>query len=189
MAVIVDTIKTSFRNLFSIRLDHVGYETTLSAVLSSSILNDFSVEPDPHTITLFKNYGLGFVSGNNTLICYIRNTGAKAFLPVPDNNSIRLLIHVNSGFIKRTAVQAAGSKQVYQFTNLGRTGNGTDKYLTVNSGGVSDNDLLGVGAVIPSSKCFGVIDIYTKDVGNDYRLFDGSGDLLGGNYKISFGAK
>jgi len=189
MAVIVDTIKTSFRNLFSIQLDHVGYETTLTAVVTSSILKDLFVEPDPQTKNLFKNYGLGFSSGNKSVICYVRNTGSKPFLPLPDSTVIRLLVHASSGFINRTEIKAAGSKQVYQFTNLDRSGGGTNKYLTKNSNGTSDNDLLGVEVLNPSENCFGVIDVFTKDVGNDYRLFDGSGNLLGGNYKIEFAAK
>lgn len=189
MASIVDTIKTSFRNLFSIRLDHAGYETTFSGVAVSTILNDFLAAPDEQTRTLFTNYGLGFVSGNKTLTCYIRNSGTKAFQPLPDSSLIRLLVTARSGFINNTEVQAAGSKLVYQFTNIDRTGSGTDKYLTKNSGAVSDNDLLGINIVAPSANCFAVIDIYTKDVGNDYRLFDNSGNLLGGNYKINFTAK
>ncbi len=189
MGVIVDTIKTSFSNLFTIRLGHAGYESSFSSVVSSSILKDLSTTPDEKTKKLFKDFTLGYVLDNNILICYIRNITTKAFLPLPDSTIIRFLVRTQARFINKTIIQSAGSNQVYQFTNLGRTGGGTDKYLTKTSGGVTDNDLQDADVIAASENCFAVIDIYTKDVGNDYRLFDVSGNLLGGNYKISFTPK
>lgn len=188
MPVIVDSIKTSFRNLFTIRLDHPGYERTLTNAVTSSILNDLTIEPDVPTRTFFANYGLGFLCNNNTVICYIRSAENKSFLPLPDTTLIRLLVRAGSGFLRKTIIEPAGSIQVYQFSNLARTGGGSDKYLTKNVGGVSGDDLFPVSAVEPSSASLAVIDIFTRDVGNDYRLFDAGGNILGGNYRIGFTA-
>ena len=188
MSVIVDSIITSFRSLFSIRLDHAGYERTVNGIVTSSIFNDLSLVPDEGTRALFGNYGLGFKSSNNTVICYVRSASGKSFQPFPDTTIIRLLVQVSSGFLKRTAIEPAGSTQVYQFTNIVRTGGGPDKYLTKNVGGVSADDLFGVSVVEPATASLAVIDIFTKDVGNDYRLFDASGNILGGNYHLGFTA-
>jgi hypothetical protein len=188
MAVIVDTIKLSFLKLFCIRLDHVGYERTLSGVVTSDIFNDLEVEPDDSTTGTFANYGLGFLYSNNCITCYIRSVVKKAYLPLPDTTVVRLLIRAGSGFFNRTAIEPAGSKQVYQFTNLDRTGGGSDKFLTRNASGVTSDDLFSVSAIAPSKDCLAVIDIYSKDVGNDYRLFDGTGNILQVNYRLGFAA-
>src|SRR5687767_13749239 len=170
MSVIVDSIRTTFRSLFSIRLDHGGYERTLTSIVSSFIFNDLIIEPDEPTRELFVDYGFGFICSNNTAICYVRSTGSKPFLPLPDTTRIRFLVRARSAFLRKTVIEPAGSLQVYQFTNLARTGGGADKYLTKNLGGVSADDLFAVSVVEPSTPCLAVIDIFTKDVGNDYRL-------------------
>src|SRR5688500_2700698 len=141
MAVIVDSVRISFLNLFCVRLDHAGYERTLSGMVTSSIFNDLEVEPDDNTATLFANHGLGFLYSNNSVTCYVRSTGTKAFLPLPDTTVMRFLVSAGSGFFRKTAIEPAGGQQVYQFTNLARTGGGSDKYLTKNGGGVTSDDL------------------------------------------------
>ena len=188
MSVIVDSIVTSFRSLFSIRLDHAGYERTVDGIVTSSIFNDLKVQPDENTRVMSANYGLGFSSSNNALVCYVRSAGSKSFQPFPDTTRIRLLVTASSTFLRKTVVEPAGSVQVYQFTNEGRTGGGADKYLTKNVGGVSADDLFAVGVVEPSKTSIAVIDIFTRDVGNDYRLFDTSGNILGANYRVGFTA-
>jgi hypothetical protein len=178
MATIVDTVITKYQELFTVRLDHVAYETSFevsaTTLIISSILQDLAIEPDSATRELFKTHSIGFTSGNNMIICYLRKESQSPFINLPPLGTIRLLIKNKSDFIKKTDVIAAGSGEIYQFTNENKTGNASNRFITVNETGVSNDDLLPASVVEAEVPCWGVIDIYTDITDNFYRLLNGN---------------
>ncbi|HEY2348977.1 MAG TPA: hypothetical protein VGH64_08180 [Puia sp.] len=178
MATIVDTIMTTYQELFTVRLDHVAYETSFQVgpdtIITSSILQDLTIQPDTVTRELFKNNSIGYTCGNNMIICFLRKNSSGPYITLPSLGTIRLLIKNKNDFIKKTDVKAAGSDKVYQFTNKSKTGTASNRFITVNSTGVSDDDLMLASTVKAEEPCFGVIDIFINITDNFYRILDGN---------------
>jgi len=82
-------------------------------------------------------------------------------------------------------VVAAGSAQVYQFSNQSNAG--TNGFIAQHETGVNNDDLETVVTVEPASTCFAVIDIHNNGaVNTSYDLFGGDSRLLSPEYRIRF---
>ena len=178
MATIVDTIITKYQELFTVRLDHAAYETSFEVgpvtIITSSILQDLTIEPDTVTRELFKNNSIGYTCGNNMIICYLRKESKSPFIALQPLGTNRLLIKNKNDFIKKTNVVAAGRDEIYQFTNENKTGNASNRFITANETGVSVDDLMPASVVKAEEPCFGVIDIYMEVTDNFYRILNGN---------------
>ena len=180
---IVDTIKIAYKELFTVTLIHPSFETiytykdpvtnTNKTITSSSILNAVSVEPDAATKKLFTNYGIAFRSSNNLISCFMRAQLQQPHIKLPANIRIRFLLKQKADFLYRTNINAAGSRQVYQFTNENNTIESGIKHITKNAIGVSDADLEDISIVAPGENCLGVIDMLTSVTDINYRLLNG----------------
>lgn len=130
----MDVINSLYANLFSIRLLHAGYGTPASNTLAKSI----RVIPDQNTGKLFRNYDISVKVFNDLLVCFIRSrlfappdTALKVpFINFLEDIQIRLLLYINSDFIDKTAVVAAGKNQVYHFSNQIDNVIGSDSFLS-----------------------------------------------------------
>src|SRR5215467_12836097 len=96
----LESTNTIYRELFTVKFLHSGYETSLDNFLSKGI----SVIPDEDTKNLFSNYQMDYRFFNNVLVCYMRcvllsppNSQPKVpYINVSGNIRIRFLIQ-NSG--------------------------------------------------------------------------------------------
>ena len=180
---IVDTIKIAYKELFTVALIHPSFETiytykdpvtnTNKTITSSSILNAVSVEPDAATKKLFTNYGIGFRNSNNLISCFLRTQLQQPHIKLPVNVRIRFLLKQKADFLYRTNIKAAGSRQVYRFTNENNTIDSGIKHITKNASGVTDADLEDISIVAPGENCLGVIDMLTSVTDINYRLLNG----------------
>ena len=134
--IVIETIRTSYQELFTIKLVHVGFEKTIShkdpvthvitSVTQSSIFEVLSVQPDALTRKFFVDHDMNFKCSNDMIICYVRTESTKPFVSFPAIVQIRLLVNVQPAFLNKTNIEATGSKEVYQFTNVARTGSGNE---------------------------------------------------------------
>ena len=180
---IVDTIKTTYKELFTLTLLHPAFETictykdpvtnTDKTITASSIFNALSVEPDTATEKLFANHSMSFQRSNNLISCFIRAQLQEPFIPLPADTRIRLLLKHKSDFLYRTNIVAAGSRQVYWFSNTNNTLDSCIKHITKNATGVTDADLEDISTVQAEENCLGVIDMLSSVTDVNYRLFDG----------------
>ena len=180
---IVDTIKTTYKELFTVTLLHPAFEVIYTykdpdtdlekTITGSSILNVLSVEPDAVTKKLFADYSMDYRSSNNLVSCFIRTQAQQPYIKLPGNTRIRLLLKHKSDFLYRTNMVAAGSRQVYWFSNSNNAIDSGIKYITKNSTGVADTDLEEVSTVEVQENCLGVIDILNSVTDVNYRLLDG----------------
>ncbi len=180
---IVDSIKTAYKELFTVMLLHPGFETvytykepvtnTEKTITSSSVFNVVSVEPDAATKKLFANHSMSLRSSNNIISCFIRAQLQQPVTKLPDDVRIRLLVKQNGAFLYRTNIQAAGSRQVYRFTNENNTMDAGTKHITKNASGVTDADLEDILVVEPGENCLGVIEMLTSVTDSNYRLLNG----------------
>jgi len=180
---IVDTIKIAYKELFTVTLLHPSFETiytykdpvtnTDKTITGSTILNVVSAEPDAATQKLFTNCAISFRSSNNTISCFIRSELQQPLIKLPANVRIRLLLKQKADFFHRTNIMAAGSRQVYRFTNENNTIDSGIKHITKNANGVTDADLEDISIVAPGENCLGVIDMLTSVTDVNYRLLNG----------------
>lgn len=180
---IVDTIRTAYKELFTVTLLHPAFETiyaykdpvtnTDKTITGSSIFNAVAVEPDTATKKLFANYSIRFRGAGNMAACFIRAQLQQPFIPLPADTRIRLLLKQKNDFLYRTNILAAGSHQVYRFTNSNTTLDGGLKHITKNATGVADADLEDIATVDAEENCLAVIDIVTNVTDVNYRLLNG----------------
>jgi hypothetical protein len=189
MSVLVDTILTGYQELFTVRLNHPRYELSLSTpsgpIVNSTILRDLEPVPDTATRQFFRNNTIGFTTGNNMIICFVRNELTEPFIPLPSARRIRFLLKNRNDFLKNTKTETDWGKKVYQFTNKDGVGNASNRFITRQASGVSADDLEDAAVVNAEESCFGVIDIHTDVTDNFYRLTNG-GQLESPPFNILF---
>jgi hypothetical protein len=177
--VLKDIIKTTYKELFTVKFQHSGYGLLRSKFVADSI----RVEPDVAGRELFADHSIGYRFFNDTLICFIRTqplappaADPKApYIKFPGNVLIRFLINVSADFLDKTNVVPAGAKQVYHFSNQANAGTGGFISVHTDTIGVNNDDLKNVTVVNPGSACFGVIDIFSNGAVNaNYELFTSS---------------
>lgn len=187
--VIAESIKISYQELFTVTLAHPAFELNYPGVSISSIINSLTVEPDTATQQLFADHSMGYRYTNNTIICFIRTQpGPLAYIPLPDNAVIRLLLRPKAEFLSRTDVLLVGSSQVYWFSNSNITLSGGLKYITRDATGAGNSDLVDIATLTLKENCWGVIDVLASVTDSDYRIFD-SGVLKRPAFNILFKQK
>lgn len=180
---IVDTIHIAYKELFTVNLLHPAFETTFTykdpvtntnkTITGSSIFNVLSVEPDTATRKLFANQSINFKNRHDMLSCFIRADLQQPLIKLPGNMRIRFLLKQKADFFHRTNIMAAGSRQVYRFTNENNTIDSGIKHITKNANGVTDADVEDISIVAPGENCLGVIDMLTSVTDVNYRLLNG----------------
>jgi hypothetical protein len=180
---IVDTIKTTYKELFTVALVHPAFEiiytykdpdnNTDKTITTSSIFNVLSVEPDTATKKLLANHSMSFRSSNNIVSCFIRTQLQQPHIKLPANVRIRLLLKHKSDFLYRSNIIAAGSRQVYWFTNSNNTIDSGIKHITKNAAGATDADLEEISTIEVEENCLGVIDMLGSVTDVNYRLLNG----------------
>ncbi|MCC6288271.1 MAG: hypothetical protein IT249_10335 [Chitinophagaceae bacterium] len=183
MATVIETIQTTYKKLFSIKLMHEAYENTGAA--GSTINTALHIYPDKFTLNLFSNYDITYNYDGSMINCFMRVNGNNPYKTIPPGIRLRLIVQNKADFLHRTNITPAGSSKVYVFTNSNNTIDGGVKYITQNAAGVQDADLKAVGAVAADEKCFAVIDIIGEVASNDYRLFDTAG-LRSPSFAVKF---
>ena len=181
MAVVQkDIIRTTYKELFTLKFLHSGYGFSQK----NSIADSIYLEPDEATRNLFINHSIGYRFFTDTLICFIRTVKTELLSPpgiathVPyikfsGNVLIRFLMNASTGFLDKTEVAATGAKQVYGFTNQVNTGTGGFISSHTDITGVNDDDLKNIAVVKPDKTCFAVIDIFNIGaVNSNYDLFN-----------------
>ena len=181
---IVDTIKIAYKELFTVTLLHPAFETvytykdpvtnTNKTITSSSIFNVVSIDPDAATQKLFTKYSISFRSSNNIISCFIRAELQQPLVKLPADVRIRLLLKQRGDFFYRTNIMAAGSRQVYRFTNENNTIDSGIKHITKNANGVTDADLEDISILAPEENCLGIIDMLNSVTEVNYRLLNGN---------------
>jgi len=185
----MDVIKSRYQQLFSVEFLHAGYLFGQRNLINEAI----NIKPDVNTKTIFKNHYLKYVFSNGRLVCIMQAeplippalTPLVPFIDFAGNVRIRFLIQNNNDFLDKTQVIAAGSTQVYQFSNQSNAG--TNNFIAQNETGVNNADLKNVSAVQPEEKCFAVIDIHNNGtINSSYDLFGANNRLLSPIYRIRF---
>jgi hypothetical protein len=178
-AVLKDIVKTTYKELFTVKFQHSGYGLSRQNAVADSI----RVEPDDETRQLFADHNMGYVFFNDILICYIRTEPLTPPAPDPKvpyikfsgNVMIRFLVNASTDFLSKTNVVAVGAKQVYQFTNQVNAGSGGFISAHTDITGVNNDDLKNVTIVKPGKNCFAVIDIFNNGaINNSYEVFTSS---------------
>ncbi|MGB8191999.1 MAG: hypothetical protein WCF67_08775, partial [Chitinophagaceae bacterium] len=187
-----DVIRRIYERLFSVELLHAGYVFFQQNMLSESV----RVKPDKETAKLFKNHGINYRFSAGTLVCTMMSDqlappAASPVLPSIEftgNVRMRFMMYSSADFLNRTQVVAAGSAEVYQFSNQANAG--TNSFIAQHETGVNNDDLKTVAAIAPEEKCFAVIDIHNNGAVNAaYDLFGGDKRLLSPAYKVRFAPK
>lgn len=117
----IETVRTIYKELFTIKLVHTGYGFPRASVVSENI----SIEPDKDTTEFFSNFNMNYRFSSDTFLCFVHTDlvtpparlPQKPHINFPDNVRLRFLIKGGTGFFKNTYVVTAGSKWVYQFSN------------------------------------------------------------------------
>lgn len=185
----MEQVITRYDGLFSVQLLHSGYNIFQQNLVGQ----DLSVKPDKATEKLFLNHSAGYSFNNGTLVCYMRSrpvlppaaTPVKPYIEFDGNTRIRFLVFGNATFLNKTQVAAAGSTQVYQFTNQANAG--TNGFIAMHETGVNNDDLKTIGSVEPEENCLAVIDIHNNGAVNaGYELFGAGGQLMNPVYRVRF---
>ena len=189
-SVLTDKIVTLYKELFTITFQHTAYEPPHQNFIAESI----TVRPDKDTKKKLVNYQMGYRFDTDTLVCYVQSKlfappaidPKVPYIPFQGDVQLRFKIQVRSEFLEVTDVKAAGSAQVYYFSNRNHSGTGT--FISRHATAVNDDDLEDVSVVLPEEACFGVIDIFnTGTSSNSYELFDGPDQKLKSpGFTISF---
>ena len=227
-----ETVQTTYRELFTIKFVHKGFETSTEKYLSRGL----RIEPDEITKQLFIDRHIDFRFYTDTLVCFIEcaqfSPPAKEpkipFVSIPADFKMRFLVLSSDELVSKSYVVAAGSRRTYQFSNKTNNTNGgvvfltnpveshspagdyeagtivqdgtnvfsalktvlaSDGILLSNTGFwkqlpgveqvVNNADLSDSAAVLPSSTCLAVIDLYkTGTVNNSYKILDSSDKLF-----------
>jgi hypothetical protein len=172
-----------------VNLLHAGYVFGQQNLIGDAI----KIQTDQSTNTLFQNHHIETIFANGVLVCIMQaeplNPPTLApvipFIDFTGNVRIRFLINNNSDFLSRTQVIAAGSNQVYHFSN--QANSGTNGFIAQHETGVNNDDLANTSTVEPDEKCFAVIDIHnTGAINSSYDLFGANNRLLSPVYRIRF---
>lgn len=116
-----EMVRTTWQELFTIKVLHSGYETPIENYLSKGI----QIMPDEATERLFRDQKIRYRFFGNTLVCYIEcvrvNPLAEEpkipFIPISGDLHLRFLIFCSSSFAANTHIVATGSKKIYEFSN------------------------------------------------------------------------
>ena len=136
---------------------------------------------------------MNYKFNNGKLVCFMksRQLAPPAITPVmpwiefEGNTRIRFLVFASSEFLSNTQVIAAGSAQVYQFSNQANAG--INGFISQQQAGVNNTDLQNTAVVEPSETCFAVIDIHNNAAVNaSYDLFGVDQHFLNPVYRIRF---
>lgn len=117
----IETIRTIYKELFTIKFVHTGYDFPNPSVISENII----IEPDKDTKQFFDNFNISYRFSSDTFLCFLRTRlvtpparePQKVYLKFIGDVRLRFLIKSGTGFLKKTYVVTAGSKLVYQFSN------------------------------------------------------------------------
>jgi hypothetical protein len=150
-----EQVRTTWRELFSIKFLHAGYENPNENFLSRGI----QIIPDEATQQLFAAQKMRYRFYTNTLVCFIEcvpfNPPAAEpkipFIPITGDWKIRFLVLSSSAFAANTFVVAAGSKQTYQFTNKTNNQSGGLVFLTAPVENHATSNDYEMGTVVQSS--------------------------------------
>ena len=188
MAEIADTVKTINKTLFTVRFLHAGY----GFPRPGNILDNISFQPDDDTQKILTNYNIGFRFLNDTLVVFMRCSNLIPTTPMlkfSGDIRLRFFMQVSTDFLKRTEVQPVGASQLYQFSN--KVNIATDRFLSMHTEGVNNDDLKPVSVAEPGETCFGVIDVFNAGaINNTYDLFSGADQTLNSpGYSIRFISK
>ena len=129
-----ESVRTIYRELFTIKFIHAGFENPQENFLSQGI----SIVPDQQTEQLFINHKISYRFYTNTLVgfmeCSLFNPPALEpkvpFIPIVGDLHMRFLIKSSEDFGDKTYVTAAGSKHTYHFTNKINNTSGGFIFLT-----------------------------------------------------------
>jgi len=185
----MDIITTRYERLFTIELLHSGFEFFGQNLISGTL----RIVPDDDTQKLFNNHAIRYRFKDGTLLCFMQCdlltppavTPVVPFIAFTGDVRLRFLVFSSSEFLSKTQVIAAGSEEVYLFTNQDNAG--TNGFIAQHETGVNNDDLEVVALVQPSQKCFAVIDIHNNGAVNaSYDLFGGDDRLLSPAYRIRF---
>jgi hypothetical protein len=193
--IVIENTLTEYKELFTIEFRHPAFElvheyidpVTLATknIIASSIFENISVVPDTATRQLFIDRSIDYHYKNTEMTCFARVQGAKLYVGSGEPISLRFLQFANTEFFRRTNIVNAGSVEVYQFTNVARTGGAGNRHLSkqVIVGGTDDLKL--IGTVNPEQNCLAVIDISSGVSDAGYRLFN-AGILESPEFVLSF---
>jgi hypothetical protein len=185
----MDLINRRYESLFTIQFLHTGYEFFGQNLIGEGL----RIVPDLDTGKLFTNHGIGYRFANGTLLCFMQcellappaTAPVVPFTSFTGNVRLRFLVFSSSDFLNRTQAIAAGSEEVYQFTNQSNAG--TNGFIAQHETGVNNDDLEDSTVVEPAERCFAVIDIHNNGAMNaSYELFGGDNRLLSPAYRIRF---
>ncbi len=129
----VDTIRTIYRELFTIRFLHKSYENPQENFLNKGL----TLSPDGETKDLFKKYRMDYRCFNNRLTCYVQSSlfappDAEPLVPFVEMEGdirIRFLMSNSSDFFDKTYIVAAGVNKTYEFSNRVSNINGGTVFL------------------------------------------------------------
>lgn len=187
MAEIAETVKMSYKTLFTVTFLHSRYGFPRREIISDNI----SLEPDAETQKIFINHSMGYRFFNDLLVVFMRCSNlipSTPFIILADEVRLRFCINVSEVFLKKTEVEQAGATLVYQFSN--KVNIGTDRFLSMHAEGVIDDDLESVDVAKADKRCFGVLDVYKTGANNTYNLFSSAEDTLKSpGYSIRFISK
>jgi hypothetical protein len=185
----MEVITTRYEQLFTVELLHSGYVFFGQNLIHQGL----RIVPDSHTKKLFNNHNIRYRFVNGVLQCFMQcdllsPPATTPVIPFIDFNGaihLRFLVFSTSDFLSRTQIIAAGSQEVYQFSNQNNAG--TNGFIAQHETGVNDDDLQDTSTAAPSEKCFAVIDIHnTGAINASYDLFGGDNRLLSPAYRIRF---
>jgi len=129
-----ETVSTIYRELFTIKFIHAGFENIHENFLSQAI----SIVPDEQTEKLFIDHKVSYRFYTNTLVgfieCALFNPPALEpkvpFIPIDGDLHLRFLVKSSEDFASKTYVVSAGSKHTYHFTNKINNVGGGFTFLT-----------------------------------------------------------
>lgn len=185
----METVLLKYDGLFSVQLLHSGYNLFQQNLVGQ----DIKIRPDTATQKLFVNHAMNYSFSNGTLLCFMRSrpalppaaTPVKSFTEFDGNTRLRFMLFGSPAFLKKTQLAAAGSAQVYQFTNQANAG--TNGFIAQHETGVNNDDLKAVSLVEPEESCLAVIDIHNNGAVNaNYDLFGANSRMLNPAYKVRF---
>jgi hypothetical protein len=129
-----ESVRTTYRELFTIRFVHTGFETSTEKYLSRSI----RIEPDKLTKQQFVDRHIDYRFYRDTLVCFIEcvpfNPPVEEpkipFVSITGDLKIRFLVLSSDEFVSKSYVVAAGSTSTYQLSNKVNNTGGGSVFLT-----------------------------------------------------------
>jgi len=117
----LETIRTIYKELFTIRFVHAGYGFPRTPVISEDII----IEPDENTKQFFHNFNMGYHFSSDTLLCFLHTDlvapparePQKPHLSFIGDVRLRFLIKNTTDFTRKSYAVSTGSKWVYLFSN------------------------------------------------------------------------